>query len=362
LSGGSFALAVQDTNLLSIGTQASAEWRVLVSAALIGSGVGMALGAAYMAGGMAQAATDHGRAERIAEAAAGGFSETVLRREAAGQDAGVLRVAREHDPFGSANVERDRQAAVLAANLDRKQSEVMTLKANLQAVGSHAGTALDASRELDCLTQAVYFEARGESPQGQQAVATVVLNRVKHPAFPKSVCGVVFQGSNRRTGCQFSFACDGSMRRGREASAWSRARKVAARALSGAVLGDVGSATHFHTTNVSPAWGPQMRRVAQVGLHVFYRFNPRGFIAPRPELQDHAVFASLAPADAAQPIDLRLSSAIVEASPTAPAVAAAPATEAKPADAKPVAKAPEGLSKAADTSAQAPKAADTSAS
>ncbi|MET0274055.1 MAG: cell wall hydrolase, partial [Phenylobacterium sp.] len=179
---------------MSIGTQASAEWRVLISAALIGSGVGMGLGAAYMAGGMAQAATDHSRAERIAEAAAGGFSESVLRREAAGSDAGVLRVAKEHDPFGSADVERDRQAAVLAANLDRKQSENLTLRANLQAVGSRPGSTLDATRELDCLTSAVYFEARGESPQGQAAVATVVLNRVKHPAFPKSVCGVVFQG------------------------------------------------------------------------------------------------------------------------------------------------------------------------
>jgi spore germination cell wall hydrolase CwlJ-like protein len=358
LSGGSNALAVQDTKILSIGTQAGAEWRVLISAALIGSGVGMALGATYMAGGMAQAATDHGRASRIAEAAAGGFSEAVLQRDAAGMDPGVLRVAREHDPFGSANVERDRQAAVLAAGLERKQTADLTLRANLQAVGSHPGTALDASRELDCLTQAVYFEARGETPRGQAAVATVVLNRVKHPAFPKSVCGVVFQGSNRRTGCQFSFACDGSMRRGREASAWSRARKVAARALSGAVLGDVGSATHFHTTGVSPAWGPQMRRVAQVGLHVFYRFNPRGFTAPRPALQDHAVFASLTPADGAAPLELRLSNAVVETAPDAgqaatPAASTpAPATEAKPTPKLPDT-APAGLSKAADTSIKA---------
>ena len=128
--------------------------------------------------------------------------------------------------------------------------------------------------DLECLTQAVYYEARGESPRGQFAVAQVVMNRVKHPAFPKSVCAVVFQGAGRR-GCQFSFACDGSMRGRREAVAWLRAKRVATRALAGAALADIGSATHFHTTGVSPIWAPHMLRVSQVGMHVFYRFSPR---------------------------------------------------------------------------------------
>ncbi|WP_309604464.1 cell wall hydrolase, partial [Phenylobacterium sp.] len=172
-------------------------------------------------------------------------------------------------------------------------------------------------RELDCLTQAVYFEARGETPRGQAAVAQVVLNRVKHPAFPKTVCAVVFQGAATH-GCQFSFACDGSMRRGREAGAWDRARRIASRALSGAVAADIGSATHFHTTGVAPGWGPRMLRVTQVGLHVFYRFNPRGraFEAAR----EHAVFASLP-----GPVPtIRLASALVEKTIDATLTASAP--------------------------------------
>jgi spore germination cell wall hydrolase CwlJ-like protein len=339
---------------LSIGTQARAEWRVLMSAALIGSGVGLGLGAGYMAGGMGQAAIDHSRAARIAEAAEGGFSDAVLQHQAAGGDQGVLRLAREHDPSAAqgamGDAERDRQAAVLAANLDRKQAANEVLKTQLQAVGAKPGTALDASRELDCLTSAVYFEARGETPVGQAAVAQVVLNRVKHPAFPKTVCGVVFQGAARHTGCQFSFACDGSMHARRESGAWARARKVAARALSGVVLADIGSATHYHTIAVSPAWGPQMRRVAQVGLHVFYRFNPRGYMTAKatttaPNATEHAVLTSLQAAPDAPPADLRLASAMV----AKPDVASAPAVDPKPA------KAPDASAMGKDTAAETVK-------
>ncbi|WP_334161976.1 cell wall hydrolase [Phenylobacterium sp.] len=347
---------------------------MLLSAALIGSGVGLALGAGYMAGGMAQAASDHARAERIAEAASGRFSETVLQRNAAGMDPGVMRVARNHDPLAAVG-ERDRQAALLAQGLERKQNDSLALRASLTSLGAEPTSGIDASRELECLTQAVYFEARGESPRGQAAVAQVVLNRVKHPAFPKTVCGVVFQGSHRRTGCQFSFACDGSMRGRREASAWDRARKVAARALSGRLLGDVGSATHFHTTAVSPAWGPQMRQVAQVGMHVFYRFNPRGAkpVRSAPELPGLPEPVMLAANTGPASVELRLATAVAEkaadaavnAVTQAPDVEAAPA-ESKPAVARPTAakppgaraadQAPVGLSKADTTAAVAPAA------
>ena len=349
---------------MSIGTQASAEWRVLLSAALIGSGVGLAVGAGYMAGGMADAAADHVRVERIAEAASGHFSETVLQRNAAGMDPGVLAVARNHDPLIAAG--QDRQAAALAEGLLAKQNDDLALRAKLASFGERPRSTLDANRELDCLTQAVYFEARGETARGQAAVAQVVLNRVKHPAFPKTVCGVVFQGSNRRTGCQFSFACDGSMRGRRETSAWERARTVAARALSGRALGEVGSATHFHTTAVSPAWGPQMRRVAQVGMHVFYKFGPRGVtpVRPAPSLGDHVLLASHSGPAAAE---LRLAAALTEktadvAAAVQPPEAKAPATAAGPAKAaaatvKPIS-GPAAVSKAADV---APLAADASA-
>jgi hypothetical protein len=124
-------------------------------------------------------------------------------------------------------------------------------------------------RDLDCLADAIYYEARGETPEGQAAIAQVVLNRVRHPNFPKSVCGVVFQGVG--DDCQFSFACNGSMNRPKEAAAWSRAERIAARALSGVVMTQVGEATSFHAASVSPGWGPGLMRVAQIGLHVFYR-------------------------------------------------------------------------------------------
>jgi spore germination cell wall hydrolase CwlJ-like protein len=138
---------------------------------------------------------------------------------------------------------------------------------------------------LQCLTAAVYYEARSESLEGQRAVAQVVLNRVRHPAFPKSLCGVVYQGSHRRTGCQFSFTCDGSLRAGREPAAWARARRVAATALEGGVYGPVGLATHYHTTAIRPWWAAAMRRAVTVGSHIFYRWSgewgdPKSFRRP----------------------------------------------------------------------------------
>src|SRR5688572_25735736 len=126
-------------------------------------------------------------------------------------------------------------------------------------------------QSLECLTQAVYYEARNQSADGQRAVAQVVLNRVRHPAYPNSVCGVVFQGSERITGCQFSFTCDGSMYRGIDRRAWERAREIAHAALSGDVYRPVGLALNFHTTSISPYWAPSLVRQAVVGSHIFYR-------------------------------------------------------------------------------------------
>lgn len=130
----------------------------------------------------------------------------------------------------------------------------------------------DTSHDLDCLTAAVYYEARGESREGQAAVAQVVLNRVRSPAFPKTVCGVVYQGAAAR-GCQFSFACDRSVAAHHEAGAWDRARDVANRALGGYVMSTVGGATHFHKASLGEIWNGSMVRVAQVGQHIFYGFG-----------------------------------------------------------------------------------------
>ena len=131
----------------------------------------------------------------------------------------------------------------------------------------------DASRAADCLTAAVYYEARSQSVEGQRAVAQVVLNRVRDRAFPNSVCGVVYQGAERRTGCQFSFTCNGSMNRPRELGAWDRARTVAAAALGGSVYAPVGAATSFHTTSILPWWASSLARITTVGAHVFYRWQ-----------------------------------------------------------------------------------------
>ena len=126
-------------------------------------------------------------------------------------------------------------------------------------------------QSLECLTQAVYYEARNQSADGQRAVAQVVLNRVRHPAYPNNVCGVVFQGSERVTGCQFSFTCDGSMYGGIELLAWERAQRIARAALAGSVYRPVGLALNYHTTSIRPYWAPSLARQAVVGDHIFYR-------------------------------------------------------------------------------------------
>jgi len=132
---------------------------------------------------------------------------------------------------------------------------------------------LDEARAVDCMTAAIYYEAAYESTEGQRAVAQVVLNRMRHPAFPKTVCGVVFQGSTRATGCQFTFTCDGALARKPETEGWIRARKVARAALDGYVMRRVGNATHYHANYVAPYWSPSLVKVGTVGAHIFYRWT-----------------------------------------------------------------------------------------
>jgi spore germination cell wall hydrolase CwlJ-like protein len=129
------------------------------------------------------------------------------------------------------------------------------------------------SQALNCLASAVYYEAGNQDENGERAVAQVVLNRVRHPAFPSSVCGVVYQGSTRPTGCQFTFTCDGSLARQPDAEGWRRAVKVAEDALSGFVYGPVGWATHYHADYVMPTWASSMAKNAIVGAHIFYRWG-----------------------------------------------------------------------------------------
>jgi spore germination cell wall hydrolase CwlJ-like protein len=128
------------------------------------------------------------------------------------------------------------------------------------------------AQALECLTGAAYYEAGNESDDGLRSVAQVVLNRVRHPAFPSTVCGVIYQGSTRTTGCQFTFTCDGSLKRRPSTAGWERSRRIAEAALGGAVFGPVGLATHYHANYVVPYWASSLAKNAVIGTHLFYRW------------------------------------------------------------------------------------------
>jgi hypothetical protein len=283
-----------------------ANTRALISAGMAGSALGLGLTFAYLAGANSVSGLMHARARALVSAEANGFSDIALQH-ANGLSAGALAIAQRHDPFTvSGSEQRDRHSADFAARLEQSDpAPVGATAAGLMLrpqLGPGAGGfasrfrfasigALDGARDLDCLTQAVYYEARGESLRGQAAVAQVVLNRVKSPSFPKTICAVVFQGAGLgRADCQFSFVCDGSMRATRDGEAWDKAQHVAARALSGAVVAEIGNATHFHATRLGPQWGDGLIKVATVGLHVFYKFGRR-----RPDFQAQVIEASAKP-------------------------------------------------------------------
>jgi hypothetical protein len=150
-----------------------------------------------------------------------------------------------------------------------------------------ASNSVDRQRALDCLTATIYYEAGAESTQGQRAVAQVVLNRLRHPAYPKTVCGVTFQGAELPTGCQFTYTCDGSLIRTPSADGWARARKVAEEALAGHVEKAVGGATHYHTLWVVPYWQSEVAKVATIGAHIFYRWDG-GWTVPKSQVAGYA--------------------------------------------------------------------------
>ncbi|MCW5724856.1 MAG: cell wall hydrolase [Maricaulaceae bacterium] len=137
---------------------------------------------------------------------------------------------------------------------------------------SHFRSAAAAAAEQRCLAEAVYYEARGEGFTGQLAVAEVVLNRVRHGAYPSTICGVVYQGSERVTGCQFTFTCDGSMDRTPRGVAWRRAQLVAEHAMMGFARPVTHRATHYHTVAVNPHWSGSLVHTRTIGAHIFYRF------------------------------------------------------------------------------------------
>jgi hypothetical protein len=242
-------------------SQTRVQTRALTGALLCGAGLGLVLAAAFVIGGTTAKTAYGDNLNRL-----GAQAPHALR------DSAPPRVVVDLTP---GRIDWRRRSVNARAPSAFQPEPGLFHAAVLQAAPPFRFLGpVNASHDLDCLTAAVYYEARGEVVAGQAAVAQVVLNRVRNPAFPKTVCGVVYQGAGTGS-CQFSFACNGAMVRERETGAWDRARGVAARALAGYVMHDVGRATHFHVASLGEIWGGQMIRVAQVGEHVFYGFGGR---------------------------------------------------------------------------------------
>ncbi|MEM7318984.1 MAG: cell wall hydrolase [Pseudomonadota bacterium] len=126
-----------------------------------------------------------------------------------------------------------------------------------------------------CLSEALYFEARGETVKGQFAVAEVIMNRVKSSRFPNTLCGVIRQGTGRKYQCQFTYTCDGHKEIIAEKKAYERVSKVARSSIDGVSASLTDGATHYHTTAVRPKWSRVYKKTAKIGVHIFYRHNYR---------------------------------------------------------------------------------------
>ncbi|WP_338467989.1 cell wall hydrolase [Novosphingobium sp. ZN18A2] len=243
------------------------------------------------------------------------------------RDSGLIRPAQAESAWDQSH--RDDESPARTDDAGGPAAQPMVL----------SGPAADRGRALQCLTAAIYYEAASEPDAGQRAVAQVVLNRVAHPAYPDSVCGVVYQGSER-AGCQFSFACDGSMARRPVPAFWDRARRVAADALSGYVYAPVGLATHYHTAAVHPAWDAQMIKVGAIGAHLFFRWPgamgraaafDAAYAGREPAAAPHPRSMTPAPLDSADPITLAKAFEAGQARAQAEAAAAVQDGSARPA-------------------------------
>lgn len=177
-----------------------------------------------------------------------------------------------HDRTALGAMNDDRIASLSALPTPRKANaanEVLATKYSSKWLATLPKPRRDA--EWQCLTEALYFEARGETIKGQFAVAEVIMNRVEHPRYPNTVCGVIHQGTGRKYGCQFTFTCDGRPEVINEPAAFARLGKVAHAILDGIDRTLTAGATHYHTTAVNPRWAGRLTRTASIGVHRFYR-------------------------------------------------------------------------------------------
>lgn len=257
-----------------------------IAAAVVALGV-LSLGVSASAGPWPWSRTS---AQNVMAATRGDLSDASLRRMAAGMDPAAAALATRHDPSAKPQpwgltpgwesldmryrpqLEFQAVAALDAQRLNASIPTVSGLLRRMQPFYLPSG-APEYNRALRCLTQAVYYEAALESTEGQQAVAQVVLNRMRDPNYPNTICGVVYEGAERVTGCQFSFTCDGSLARAPVSWAWRRADAVARAALNGFVATRVGTATHYHADYVLPYWSPTLGKITQIGAHIFYRWR-----------------------------------------------------------------------------------------
>lgn len=172
--------------------------------------------------------------------------------------------------FDAVMAKKGRGAVILDPKIDANHAWVnYALPSNVRSAS-----------ETKCLATAIYFEARGEPERGQIAVAQVVLNRLKNPAYPNTICAVVYQNKNKRHACQFSFACDGIRDRITNRSAWASSQALATKILSDdrtMFLSDVGAATHYHANYVRPRWARAMKKVDKIGRHIFYKTRDGGW-------------------------------------------------------------------------------------
>jgi spore germination cell wall hydrolase CwlJ-like protein len=183
---------------------------------------------------------------------------------------GIADTLRRAEALGLASLSTERlEQLVRAPNTVSPDSIEMT-RAWIDAQPRARGGA-----EWQCLSEALYFEARGETVKGMFAVAEVIMNRVDSARFPSSVCGVINQGTGKRYQCQFTYTCDGQAETIGEPAAFARVGKVARLVLDGAAPQVTGGATHYHTTAVRPNWSRTYTRTARIGVHVFYRHTFR---------------------------------------------------------------------------------------
>jgi len=275
--------------MTSLRTKLSGKGHAIASFAAAGIAmVVLSLGLSASAGPWPFGRSD--AAKNVIAATRGDISDASLKRMMATMDPAMAAFAARHDPAakpqpwgltpGWASLDMRYRPSLEFQAVDAMAAQ--KLNASIPAVTGMLRpvqpfvlptAAPEYDRALRCLTQAVYYEAALEPTNGQEAVAQVVLNRVRDPNYPNSVCGVVYEGAERVTGCQFSFTCDGSLARAPVGWAWKRSQDVAKAALAGHVAAQVGTATHYHADYVLPYWSPSLGKITQIGAHIFYRWR-----------------------------------------------------------------------------------------